>query len=54
MERVATEREETELVIGFELGQTNGTIGSRRAAASDGGECEERERFDERGGRILR
>lgn len=55
MKSVATERQETELVVGLELRQANRAVGGGRiAAASDGGEGEERKRVDDRALRVLR
>lgn len=55
MKSVATERQETELVVRLELRQANRAVGGGRiAAASDGGEGEERKRVDDRALRNLR
>lgn len=55
MKSVAAERQATELVVGLELRQANGAVGGGRiAAASDGGEGEERKRVDDRALRVLR
>ena len=55
MKSVATQRQETELVVRLELRQANRAVGGGRiAAASDGGEGEERKRVDDRALRNLR
>lgn len=55
MKSVATQRQETELVVRLELRQANRAVGGGRiAAASDGGEGEERKRVDDRALNVLR
>ena len=52
---MATQRQETELVVRLELRQANRAVGGGRiAAASDGGEGEERKRVDDRALNVLR
>lgn len=55
MKSMATERKKTELILRFEVGQTDGTISGRGCrTAFNGAEGEERERIDERGYRTFR
>lgn len=46
VEGMATERQQTELMVGFKLGQTNGAVPSVKVPC-DGTECEERERVQQ-------
>lgn len=55
MKRVAAKRKKTELIVRLKLEQTDGAISSTTdRTASDGGEGKQRERVNDRKGRIIR